>query len=40
VTVEESLTVRHANGRLTESMAKVRRGFGFADGESHGGYDT
>ncbi|MDH4444598.1 MAG: methyltransferase [Akkermansiaceae bacterium] len=40
VTVEEPLTVRHANGRLTESMAKVRRGFGFADGESHGGYDT
>jgi len=40
VTVEEPLTVRHANGRLTESMARVRRGFGFADGESHGGYDT
>ncbi len=39
-TIQEPLTVRHANGRLTESMAKVRRVFGFADGESHGGYDT
>ena len=38
-TVEEPLTVRHENGRLTEAMAEVRRGFGFADGESHGGYD-
>ena len=37
-TVEEPLTVRHANGRLTAAMAEVRRGFGFADGESHGGY--
>ena len=37
-TVEEPLTVRHENGRLTAAMAEVRRGFGFADGESHGGY--
>lgn len=37
-TVEESLTVRHENGRLTREMAGVRRVFGFADGESHGGY--
>lgn len=37
-TVEESLTVRHEDGRLTREMAGVRRVFGFADGESHGGY--
>ena len=37
-TMEEPLTVRHENGRLTAAMAEVRRGFGFADGESHGGY--
>ena len=37
-TVEEPLTVRHENGRLTAAMAEVRRGFGFGDGESHGGY--
>jgi len=37
-TVEESLTVRHEDGRLTREMAAVRRVFGFADGESHGGY--
>ena len=37
-TVEEPLTVRLAGGRLTEEMARVRRGFGFADGEPHGGY--
>ena len=37
-TVEDPLTVRHANGRLTEEMAAVRRVFGFSDGESHGGY--
>jgi len=38
--VERPLTVRLSNGRLTEEMAGVRRGFGFADGESHGGYGT
>jgi tRNA1(Val) A37 N6-methylase TrmN6 len=37
-TVEEPLTVRHADGRLTAEMAGVRRMFGFADGEAHGGY--
>ncbi|MES2923220.1 MAG: methyltransferase [Verrucomicrobiota bacterium] len=37
-TVEESLTVRHEDGRLTEEMARVRRVFGFSDGEAHGGY--
>ncbi len=37
-TVEESLTVRQADGRLTREMAGVRRVFGFADGEAHGGY--
>ncbi len=37
-TVEEPLTVRHVDGRLTREMAGVRRGFGFSDGESHGGY--
>jgi tRNA1Val (adenine37-N6)-methyltransferase len=37
-TEEDSLTVRHANGRLTAEMAAVRRVFGFADGESHGGH--
>jgi len=36
--VETSLTVRLSDGRLTEEMAAVRRGFGFADGEPHGGY--
>lgn len=36
--VEGELTVRHADGRLTPEMAAVRRTFGFADGESHGGY--
>jgi tRNA1(Val) A37 N6-methylase TrmN6 len=38
VTVEEPLTVRHADGRLTGEMAGVRRMFGFADGAAHGGY--
>ncbi len=38
VIVETPLTVRLSGGRLTEKMAGVRRGFGFADGESHGGY--
>ncbi len=37
-TAEEFLTVRHQDGRLTREMAGVRRVFGFADGESHGGY--
>lgn len=37
-TEEAPLTVRLANGRLTPEMAGVRRVFGFADGESHGGY--
>jgi tRNA1(Val) A37 N6-methylase TrmN6 len=39
-TLEESLTVRHADGRLTLEMARVRRVFGFADGEAHGGYGS
>lgn len=30
--------VRHQNGRLTAEMAGVRRGFGFDDGEAHGGH--
>lgn len=38
VVIEAPLTVRHASGRLTGEMAAVRRVFGFADGESHGGY--
>ena len=38
VTVEEPLTVRHADGRLTGEMAAVRRMFGFADGAAHGGH--
>lgn len=36
--VEEPLTVREECGRLTAEMAAVRRGFGFADGEAHGGH--
>jgi tRNA1Val (adenine37-N6)-methyltransferase len=39
-TVEKPLTVRHESGRLTGEMAEVRRLFGFADGEAHGGYGT
>lgn len=35
---EPPLVVRHANGRLTAEMAAVRRGFGFEDGEAHGGH--
>lgn len=35
---EPPLMVRHENGRLTAEMAGVRRGFGFEDGEAHGGY--
>ncbi len=37
-TIEDPLTVRHAVGRLTGEMAAVRRVFGFADSEAHGGY--
>lgn len=37
--VEEApLTVREKCGRLTAEMAAVRRGFGFSDGEAHGGH--
>lgn len=36
--VEDPLTVREKNGRLTAEMAAVRRGFGFADGAAHGGH--
>ncbi|MFT3992299.1 MAG: methyltransferase [Luteolibacter sp.] len=35
---ENPLVVRHQNGRLTAEMAGVRRGFGFEDGEAHGGH--
>ncbi len=35
---EEPFMVRHLDGRLTAQMAAVRRVFGFADGEAHGGY--
>jgi tRNA1Val (adenine37-N6)-methyltransferase len=38
--VENPLTVRNADGRLTGEMAAVRRVFGFADGEAHGGYGS
>lgn len=38
-TVEEApFVVREQNGRLTAEMAAVRRGFGFRDGEAHGGH--
>ena len=37
-TIEDPLTVRHRNGRLTAEMAAVRRCFGFEDGEAHGGH--
>lgn len=37
-TIEEPLTVRDVDGRLTGEMAAVRRVFGFADGEAHGGF--
>lgn len=36
--VEEDFIVRHEDGKLTAAMAAVRRGFGFRDGEAHGGY--
>lgn len=35
---EPPFVVRHQNGRLTADMASVRRGFGFDDGEAHGGH--
>jgi tRNA1(Val) A37 N6-methylase TrmN6 len=35
---EAPLTVRGKCGRLTAEMASVRRGFGFSDGEAHGGH--
>jgi tRNA1Val (adenine37-N6)-methyltransferase len=39
VTEEEApFIVRHADGRLTEEMAQVRRSFGFRDAPAHGGY--
>jgi tRNA1(Val) A37 N6-methylase TrmN6 len=38
--VENPLTIRHADGRLTGEMAAVRRVFGFADGGAHGGYGS
>jgi len=37
-TVEDPLTVRSADGRLTQEMAAVRRVFGFSDGDAHGGH--
>lgn len=37
-TFENPLTVRDQFGRLTGEMAAVRRIFGFADGEAHGGF--
>lgn len=39
-TEEPPFIVRHENGRLTADMASVRRGFGFADGEAHGGHSA
>lgn len=36
--IEEPLVVREESGRLTASMAAVRRRFGFRDGEAHGGH--
>lgn len=38
--VEPPFIVRHGNGRLTAEMAAVRRGFGFSDGEAHGGHSA
>ncbi|MEI7928682.1 MAG: methyltransferase, partial [Verrucomicrobiales bacterium] len=35
---EPPLVVREESGRLTAEMAAVRRGFGFLDGEAHGGH--
>lgn len=40
-TLEEApFIVREQNGRLTADMAAVRRGFGFRDGEAHGGHSS
>lgn len=36
--IEAPLIVREEGGRLTAEMAGVRRLFGFADGEAHGGH--
>lgn len=38
MTEEPPLVVRQESGRLTAEMAAVRRGFGFLDGEAHGGH--
>jgi tRNA1Val (adenine37-N6)-methyltransferase len=38
MTEEPTLTVRHADGRLTAEMAAVRRVFGFQDGVAHGNH--
>jgi tRNA1Val (adenine37-N6)-methyltransferase len=38
MTEEPPLVVREESGRLTAEMASVRRGFGFLDGEAHGGH--
>ncbi len=35
---EAPFLVREESGRLTAEMASVRRGFGFRDGEAHGGH--
>ncbi len=35
---EAPFIVRDQSGRLTAAMAAVRRGFGFEDGEAHGGH--
>lgn len=35
---ETPFIIREASGRLTAEMAAVRRGFGFEDGEAHGGH--
>ncbi|RYD24409.1 MAG: SAM-dependent methyltransferase [Verrucomicrobiaceae bacterium] len=40
MTDEAPLVVREQSGRLTAEMAAVRRGFGFRDGEAHGGHGT
>ena len=39
-TEETPFIVRGQNGRLTAEMAAVRRGFGFRDGEAHGGHSA
>lgn len=36
--IEQPLIVRLLCGRLSSEMAAVRRGFGFIDGDAHGGY--